>query len=157
VIHGVSSHPRPVSRFIRSGDLAYLHVHPHGAPGDGTTRPGPDISFTATAPSAGAYRLFLDFQHEDTVRTAAFTVHAAESGEEPPGPAGGTDSGDHQHRPTVTMIMSRTADTYPLPLADASVDGYRTEKVFRELTAGNQPRRPCRVAGIRDREADSLR
>ncbi|MGW7211446.1 hypothetical protein [Streptomyces collinus] len=82
---------------LRSGDLAYLHVHPHGTPGDGTTRPGPDISFTATAPSVGAYRLFLDFQHKDTVRTVAFTVHAAESGEEPSGPAGGSDSGDHQH------------------------------------------------------------
>ncbi|MFE9651072.1 hypothetical protein ACFYO0_44705 [Streptomyces sp. NPDC006365] len=82
---------------LRSGDLAYLHVHPHGAPGDGTTRPGPDISFTATAPSAGAYRLFLDFQHKGTVRTAAFTVHAAESGEGPTEAAGETESGDHQH------------------------------------------------------------
>ncbi|MFJ4467284.1 hypothetical protein ACIP2X_07165 [Streptomyces sp. NPDC089424] len=59
---------------LRSGDLAYLHVHPNGEPGDNTTKPGPDISFTATAPSAGIYRLFLDFQHNGTVRTAAFTV-----------------------------------------------------------------------------------
>lgn len=56
---------------LRSGDLAYLHVHPH----DG--RPGPGVSFTATAPSAGTYRLFLDFKHDGEVRTAAFTVHAA--------------------------------------------------------------------------------
>ncbi|MFJ6660306.1 hypothetical protein ACIQNG_28725 [Streptomyces sp. NPDC091377] len=61
---------------LRSGDLAYLHVHPSGEPGDGRTLPGPEISFLATAPSAGAYRLFLDFQHEGTVRTAAFTVQA---------------------------------------------------------------------------------
>ncbi|WP_030896399.1 hypothetical protein [Streptomyces sp. NRRL S-474] len=61
---------------LRSGDLAYLHVHPNGEPGDGRTKPGPEVSFTATAPSAGAYRLFLDFQHEGKVRTAAFTVHA---------------------------------------------------------------------------------
>ncbi|GAA2765146.1 hypothetical protein GCM10010103_41870 [Streptomyces paradoxus] len=61
---------------LRSGDLAYLHVHPNGEPGDGTTRPGPDISFTATAPSSGSYRLFLDFKHEGTVHTAAFTVRA---------------------------------------------------------------------------------
>jgi hypothetical protein len=61
---------------LRSGDLAYLHVHPNGEPGDGKTRPGPEVSFSATAPSAGAYRLFLDFQHEGKVRTAAFTVHA---------------------------------------------------------------------------------
>ncbi|MET9969101.1 hypothetical protein ABZZ80_25010 [Streptomyces sp. NPDC006356] len=61
---------------LRSGDLAYLHVHPNGEPGDGTTRPGPEISFTATAPSSGAYRLFLDFKHEGEVHTAAFTVRA---------------------------------------------------------------------------------
>ncbi|GAA2659119.1 hypothetical protein [Streptomyces vastus] len=61
---------------LRSGDLAYLHVHPNGEPGDGRTKPGPEVSFTATAPSKGAYRLFLDFKHEGKVRTAAFTVHA---------------------------------------------------------------------------------
>jgi hypothetical protein len=61
---------------LRSGDLAYLHVHPNGAPGDGTTEPGPEISFTATAPSDGTYRLFLDFRHGDEVHTAAFTVRA---------------------------------------------------------------------------------
>ncbi|GGJ27025.1 hypothetical protein GCM10010121_042800 [Streptomyces brasiliensis] len=59
---------------LRSGDLAYLHVHPNGEPGDGTTHPGPDVSFTATAPSAGTYRLFLGFRHDGRVRTAAFTV-----------------------------------------------------------------------------------
>ncbi|MEV6962595.1 hypothetical protein AB0M97_26115 [Streptomyces sp. NPDC051207] len=64
---------------LRSGDLAYLHVHPNGEPGDGKTRPGPEISFTATAPSAGSYRLFLDFQHEGEVHTAAFTVRAGET------------------------------------------------------------------------------
>lgn len=61
---------------LRSGDLAYLHVHPNGEPGDGKTKAGPEVAFTATAPSAGAYRLFLDFQHDGKVRTAAFTVHA---------------------------------------------------------------------------------
>ncbi|MFE7762796.1 hypothetical protein [Streptomyces sp. NPDC057438] len=61
---------------LRAGDLAYLHVHPNGEPGDGRTRPGPGISFTATAPSAGSYRLFLDFKHEGRVHTAAFTVGA---------------------------------------------------------------------------------
>ncbi|WP_447038999.1 hypothetical protein [Streptomyces sp. DSM 118878] len=61
---------------LRSGDLAYLHVHPNGEPGDGATKPGPGVSFTTTAPSAGAYRLFLDFKHKGEVRTAAFTVYA---------------------------------------------------------------------------------
>ncbi|MYW67966.1 hypothetical protein GTY65_28400 [Streptomyces sp. SID8379] len=80
---GVSKDGRPVTDLepylgayghlvaLRSGDLAYLHVHPH----DG--RPGPEVSFTATAPSTGTYRLFLDFKHDGKVRTAAFTVHAA--------------------------------------------------------------------------------
>lgn len=62
---------------LRSGDLAYLHVHPNGEPGDGETKPGPEISFRATAPSTGAYRLFLDFKHQGRVHTAAFTVRAA--------------------------------------------------------------------------------
>jgi hypothetical protein len=54
---------------LRDGDLAYLHVHPVG---DGAA--GPEIEFATTAPSAGTYRLFLDFKHDDEVRTAAFTV-----------------------------------------------------------------------------------
>ncbi|MEI7056307.1 hypothetical protein WBG06_10860 [Nocardioides sp. CCNWLW239] len=61
---------------LRDGDLAYLHVHPEGAPGDGSTEPGPEITFSAEVPSAGTYRLFLDFQHAGEVRTAAFTAVA---------------------------------------------------------------------------------
>ncbi|MEX5717373.1 hypothetical protein [Geodermatophilus maliterrae] len=82
---------------LRDGDLAYLHVHPAGEPGDGTTAPGPDITFSATAPSAGDYRLFLDFQHGDVVRTAEFTVRAGDPVTAPTG--GGTpatgDGGGH--------------------------------------------------------------
>ncbi|GAA2771974.1 hypothetical protein GCM10010521_57440 [Streptomyces rameus] len=85
---------------LRSGDLAYLHVHPNGEPGDGKTQSGPEVSFTATAPSVGAYRLFLDFQHQGKVRTAAFTVHASaavgESGK--PSPAqSDTEEAGHAH------------------------------------------------------------
>ncbi|MFE2166826.1 hypothetical protein ACFXB3_17445 [Streptomyces sp. NPDC059447] len=73
---------------LRDGDLAYLHVHPNAG------GPGPEVSFTATAPSAGTYRLFLDFQHEGKVRTAAFTVQAG-------GPAAtgstGDEPGGHSH------------------------------------------------------------
>jgi len=78
---------------LRDGDLAYPHVHPAGAPGDGATQPGPDITFFATAPSAGVYRLFLDFRHGDVVRTAEFTVRA--DGPPAPGtdPAGAQTSG----------------------------------------------------------------
>jgi len=64
---------------LRAGDLAYLHVHPAGEPGDGVTPAGPGITFYATAPSAGDYRLFLDFQHAGVVRTAEFTVQAGEN------------------------------------------------------------------------------
>lgn len=59
---------------LRSGDLGYLHVHPDGAPGDGTTESGPGITFHAEVPSTGTYRLFLDFQHDGEVRTVQFTV-----------------------------------------------------------------------------------
>src|SRR5699024_5504720 len=62
---------------LRSGDLAYLHVHPEGEPGDGATKPGPEVTFSSTAPSAGTYRLFLDFKHEGKVHTAEFTTTAA--------------------------------------------------------------------------------
>ncbi|MDQ4092796.1 MAG: hypothetical protein M3143_05150 [Actinomycetota bacterium] len=57
---------------LRHGDLAYLHVHPDGQPGDGRTGPGPRITFFATVPSVGNYGLFLDFRHEGVVRTVAF-------------------------------------------------------------------------------------
>ena len=60
---------------IRNGDLAYLHVHPHEG---GTT---PAVTFTAEFPSAGTYRLFFDYSHDGTVRTASFTVDVATSGE----------------------------------------------------------------------------
>jgi hypothetical protein len=59
---------------LREGDLAYLHVHSEGAPGDGRTPAGPEIVFTAQVPSPGSYRLFLDFRHGGRVHTAAFTV-----------------------------------------------------------------------------------
>ncbi|MCW2879772.1 MAG: hypothetical protein JWQ95_3872 [Sphaerisporangium sp.] len=61
---------------LRAGDLAYLHVHPDGEPGDGKTPAGPEITFYAEVPSGGDYRLFLDFQHARAVHTADFTVHA---------------------------------------------------------------------------------
>ncbi|UOY01994.1 hypothetical protein [Blastococcus sp. PRF04-17] len=56
---------------LRQGDLAYLHVHPVE---EDSSAPGPTVRFATTAPSAGSYRLFLDFRHGDVVRTAAFTV-----------------------------------------------------------------------------------
>jgi len=61
---------------LRSGDLAYLHVHPDGTPDDGVTKPGPDVVFYAAVPSSSTYHLYLDFKHDGVVRTAAFTVNA---------------------------------------------------------------------------------
>ena len=75
---------------LRSGDLAYLHVHPDGTPDDGTTQPGPDVVFYAAVPSAGTYHLYLDFKHQGVVRSAAFTVSS--SGTTPASPT--DDSGD---------------------------------------------------------------
>ncbi|MQA95441.1 MAG: hypothetical protein GEV11_12610 [Streptosporangiales bacterium] len=90
---------------LREGDLAYLHVHPDGEPGDGRTRPGPGITFFAEVPSTGTYRLYLDFKHGDKVRTAEFTVRTAgaaaapeqPSGEASEGAGGGEGHGDHTH------------------------------------------------------------
>lgn len=48
---------------LRAGDLAYLHTHPQ-------TR---SLRFGVTFPSAGRYRLFLQFRHRGAVHTAAFT------------------------------------------------------------------------------------
>lgn len=52
---------------LREGDLAYLHAHPEEAEG-----PGP-IRFMVGYPSAGRYRLFLQFKSAGRVHTAAFT------------------------------------------------------------------------------------
>ncbi|MEU3249541.1 hypothetical protein [Streptomyces sp. NPDC006997] len=77
---------------LRSGDLAYLHVHPHReAHGDATS--GPRVAFASSTPSGGSYRLFLDFKVDGEVRTAAFTVHVGDTGqpheEDTPGAAHG--------------------------------------------------------------------
>jgi hypothetical protein len=86
---------------LREGDLAYLHVHPEGSPGDGRTTAGPDIQFVAEVPSAGTYRLFLDFQHGGVVRTAEFTVPTGpsvpDSAAVPPAAEGGHADDGHGH------------------------------------------------------------
>lgn len=63
---------------LRAGDLAYLHVHPEGAPGDGETASGPEVEFVVEVPSAGEYRLFLDFGHDGVVRTAELALGTTE-------------------------------------------------------------------------------
>jgi hypothetical protein len=66
---------------LRASDLAYLHVHPIGEPGDGTTPAGPGIGFGTTIPSNGDYRMFLDFKHGAVVSTAEFTL-AVDAGQQ---------------------------------------------------------------------------
>jgi hypothetical protein len=90
---------------LRDGDLAYLHVHPEGTPGDGRTAAGPGITFAAEVPSAGTYRLYLDFRHGGKVRTAEFTAVAgppvAAATEVPAAPSAsdpaGHDATPHTH------------------------------------------------------------
>ncbi|GED98089.1 heavy-metal-associated domain-containing protein [Gordonia crocea] len=96
-------HPAPLQPYLgarghlvalRSGDLAYTHVHPldtaegnhggqggheghgdsgeHGAHGESGT-----VAFHAQVPSSGRYLLYFDFQVDGVVRTAAFVVDAA--------------------------------------------------------------------------------
>lgn len=80
---------------LRQSDLAYLHVHPEGDPGDPATPAGPEIRFVAQVPSAGGYRLFLDFQHGGVVRTAEFTLTTAGTPDPTPAPpATTTTTGD---------------------------------------------------------------
>jgi len=53
---------------LREGDLSFLHVHPvEGQPAPGT------VSFAVEYPSAGRYRLFLQFKHQGSVQTVAVT------------------------------------------------------------------------------------
>ncbi|MER5317781.1 hypothetical protein [Streptosporangium roseum] len=86
---------------LRGSDLAYLHVHPDGEPGDGKTKPGPEIVFYAEVPSRGDYRLFLDFQHGGKVRTADFTLDTGQvanpAAKPTPSAAQSGGHGDHKH------------------------------------------------------------
>lgn len=62
---------------LREGDLAFLHVHPEEAAGHGGHAghgAGSEIAFATTFPTAGRYRLYLQFKHEGAVKTAQFTV-----------------------------------------------------------------------------------
>lgn len=59
---------------LRKGDLAYLHVHPEGAEPVGEEASGPEVEFATTAPTAGRYYLYFDFQVDGTVHTAQFTL-----------------------------------------------------------------------------------
>lgn len=59
---------------LRDGDLAYLHVHPHGDSPEARETSGTEIVFEATAPTPGRYLLFLDFQVDGDVHTAPLVI-----------------------------------------------------------------------------------
>ncbi len=61
---------------IRTGDLAYLHVHPEADSSEAA------VTFMSEFPTPGTYRLFFDFSHDGTVRTAAFTVEVPDGSTE---------------------------------------------------------------------------
>ncbi|MHA6780505.1 hypothetical protein ACVGOW_05810 [Pseudonocardia saturnea] len=61
---------------LRRSDLAYVGV-PADSPAPAVAdRSGPGIAFTAELPTAGGYRMFLEFRHDGVLRTAEFTVDA---------------------------------------------------------------------------------
>lgn len=83
---------------LRQGDLAYLHVHAHGDEPQAGDVAGPQVAFTAEAPTAGRYLLYLDFQVDGQVHTAQFVLDAirpADSTDVPDEPAG--TGGDAEH------------------------------------------------------------
>jgi hypothetical protein len=86
---------------LRDGDLAYLHVHPDGAPAKAGAVGGPGIAFHAEVPTPGRYRLYLQFQHDGAVHTAEFTAAAGDAvaaSTQPPKPAE-TSAGGHDDQP----------------------------------------------------------
>jgi hypothetical protein len=74
---------------LRAGDLAYVHAHADHQSADGEH----DIAFDVAFPTAGTYRLFLDFAVDGTVHTTDFTVHVPDTGT-------GTDNGTDTHAPS---------------------------------------------------------
>ena len=74
---------------LREHDQAFLHTHPEGEPGGR----GP-IAFQVEYPTAGRYRIYLQFRHRGKVRTAAFTQVVGDM----MGPApGATETGEATH------------------------------------------------------------
>jgi hypothetical protein len=63
---------------LRAGDLAFLHVHPVEGEESGS-RGAREIRFQTEFPSAGSYRLFLQFKHDGRVHTAAFTREVSDA------------------------------------------------------------------------------
>jgi hypothetical protein len=59
---------------VHAGDLAFAHLHPEGTvSGD---HGGPTLTVHARLPEPGNYRMFIQFQTDGTLHTAALTVPA---------------------------------------------------------------------------------
>jgi hypothetical protein len=67
---------------LREHDQAFLHTHPEDSAAGAT------IAFRVSYPSAGRYRLFLQFKHGGKVRTAEFTQVVGGAENPPDGDAG---------------------------------------------------------------------
>ena len=102
---------------LRDGDLAYLHVHPMGEPGDGETESGPEITFMAEAPTAGRYLLYLDLLLDGRVRSLPFVVTASEADAAASG-SHADDAGDADGHSADTGAADAGADAH----ADAHAD-----------------------------------
>ena len=138
---------------LRDGDLAYLHVHPDGAPDDGTTEPGPDVVFYAAVPSAGRYHLFLDFQHRR--RGPHRRVHRHRS-RDATDEFGDRAAPSDDARPTAAIELEISGMTCAscanrierklnkLDGVTATVN-YATEKAKVDLPRGRRHRRPGRL------------
>ena len=82
----ITRHGRPVTTLqpylgayahltaFHAGDLAFAHLHPEGATHGNNG--GPVLTFSASLPEAGPWRLYLQFQAGGRVHTAAFTLQA---------------------------------------------------------------------------------
>ncbi|WP_457973421.1 heavy-metal-associated domain-containing protein [Arthrobacter sp. D1-17] len=84
---------------LRSGDLAYLHVHPEGPEPVKGKVSGPEVQFAATAPTPGRYYLYFDFQVDGQVHSARFVLDTTGSSAHtaPNGSTGTPGSADHGH------------------------------------------------------------
>lgn len=80
---------------LRAADLGYLHVHPAGHPGDGTTPAGPGVTFAVAAPGVGDYRLFFEFRHAGQVHRAEFTAAVDTEAPGRPAPSGPPQAPEH--------------------------------------------------------------
>jgi hypothetical protein len=59
---------------VHAGDLAFAHLRPEGTvSGD---HGGPTLTVHARLPEPGNYRMFIQFQTDGTLHTAALTVPA---------------------------------------------------------------------------------